>query len=319
MVAIQNQTTTTDFILLGFTSIHSFQILIFPVLLAVYLLTVTGNMTIVTITLLDRRLDTPMYFFLRNFSILEIGFTSVVIPNTLNNLLSERKTISVVACFIQLYFYFQLGITEFFLLALMSIDRYVAVCHPLQYSVVMNHRLCIHLMVWCWVGSFLCAVMLIIMISQLPFCGPNVIDHFFCDNAPLFNLACGDIHLFELIYFALVIIILLGTLIIVVISYANIVSTVFHLPSAKERRKAFSTCSSHFIVVTMLYGSFFFLYAQPRQRNSMDANKGVAILNTVVIPLLNPFIYSLRNKQVQQALREMNKRFCTHHACCRAA
>ncbi|XP_006037479.1 olfactory receptor 49-like [Alligator sinensis] len=306
---MKNHTTVTEFVLLGFTEVYEIQILLFVLLLVIYLLTLMGNLLIISITLLDYRLHTPMYFFLRNFSFLEISFTSVVIPKMLVNLLSEKKTISTTACFIQSFFYFLLGIAEFFLLAAMSFDRYVAICNPLRYPIIMNSRLCVQLVLSCWLGSFFFVFMTTIVITRLPFCGPNVIDHFFCDNSPLIKLSCTDTRFIELVDFIFAIIILLGTLAITTVSYINIISTILRLPSAKGRQKAFSTCSSHIIVVSMFYGSCIFMYIRPNQSIGLNINKGVAVLNTVVTPLLNPFIYSLRNKQVHEVLRDkMGKR-----------
>ncbi|XP_062993197.1 olfactory receptor 6E1-like [Elgaria multicarinata webbii] len=304
---MQNHTVVMEFILLGFTDIRELQVTLFVILLLTYLLTLTGNILIISITLLDHRLHSPMYFFLRNFSILEISFTTVIIPKMLTNLLSTRKTISVTACFIQSFFYFFLGIAEFFLLAAMSFDRYVAICNPLRYTIMMNNRMCTQLVMSCWLGSFFFVFITSIVIARLPFCGPNVIDHFFCDSSPLLQLACTDTQLIELVDFILAVIILLGTLAITTTSYINIIFTVFQLPSAKERQRAFSTCSSHIVVVTMFYGSCIFMYVRPSQSEGIDLNKGVAILNTVVTPLLNPFIYSLRNKQVQEVLRDARR------------
>uniref|UniRef100_A0A8D0L4Q2 Olfactory receptor n=1 Tax=Sphenodon punctatus TaxID=8508 RepID=A0A8D0L4Q2_SPHPU len=298
-----NQTMVTEFILLGFTNIYELQIFLFILVLVIYLLTLTGNIMIISLTLFDRRLHTPMYFFLRNFSFLEISFSTVIIPKMLVNLISERKTISIVACFLQSFFYFLVGISEFFLLAAMSYDRYVAICNPLRYPIIMNRRLCIQLVLSCWLGSFFFVFVTTIVITSLPYCGPNIIDHFFCDNSPLIKLACADTRLIELVDFILAIIILLGTLAITTISYINIICTVLQLPSAKERQRAFSTCSAHIIVVSMFYGSCIFMYVRPSQSNGLELNKGVAILNTVVTPLLNPFIYSLRNKQVKEVIK----------------
>ncbi|XP_053117223.1 olfactory receptor 49-like [Hemicordylus capensis] len=305
---MQNQTRVTEFILLGFTDILELQITLFAVLLVTYLLTLAGNLLIISITLLDHRLHSPMYFFLRNFSLLEISFTTVIIPKMLNDLLATKKTITMNACFIQSFFYFFLGIAEFFLLAAMSFDRYVAICSPLRYTIIMNNRLCIQLVVSCWLGSFVFVFLTTVFITRLPFCGPNVIDHFFCDNSPLLKLACADTLLIELIDFILAVIILLGTLAITTTSYIKIIFTVLRLPSAKERQRAFSTCSSHIIVVTMFYGSCIFMYVRPSQSKGINLNKGVSILNTVVTPLLNPFIYSLRNKQVQQVVSDARKK-----------
>ncbi|XP_054850380.1 olfactory receptor 49-like [Eublepharis macularius] len=305
---MQNLTLVTEFILLGFTDVWELQVALFVVLLITYLLTVSGNLLIISITFVDQRLHSPMYFFLRNFSFLEISFTTVIIPKMLANLLSKRKTISVTACFIQSFFYFILGIAEFFLLAAMSFDRYVAICNPLRYTIIMNSRLCIQLVLSCWVGSFFFVFLTTVVITRLPFCGPNLIDHFFCDNSPLLKLACADTRLIEVVDFILAVIILLGTLAITTISYINIIMTVCRLPSTKERQRAFSTCSSHITVVTMFYGSCIFMYVKPSQREGIDLNKGVAILNTVVTPLLNPFIYTLRNKQVQEVLRDARRK-----------
>lgn len=304
---MQNLTLVTEFILLGFTDVFELQVTLFVVLLFTYLVTLSGNLLIISITLLDQRLQSPMYFFLRNFSFLEISFTTVIIPKMLSDLLSIRKSISVTACFIQSFFYFVLGIAEFFLLAAMSFDRYVAICNPLRYTIVMNNRLCIQLVLSCWISSFFFVFLTTVVITRLPFCGPNLIDHFFCDNSPLLKLACADTRLIEVVDFIFAVIILMGTLIITTISYTHIIWTICHLPSAKERQRAFSTCSSHIIVVTMFYGSCIFMYVKPSQREGMNLNKGVAILNTVVTPLLNPFIYTLRNKQVQEVVRDTRR------------
>ncbi|XP_006037480.3 olfactory receptor 49-like [Alligator sinensis] len=306
---LQNKTNVAEFILLGFNIAGKAQVLLlFMVLLGTFVLTVLGNLVIIVITLVDQRLQTPMYFFLRNFSFLEISFTSVVIPKTLANLLAEKKTISLVGCFIQSLFYFILGSTEFFLLSVMSVDRYMAICNPLRYATIMNSRVCSMLVLLSWIGGILFILGPTVVLFRLPFCGPNVINHFFCDNSPLIKLSCADTHFLEFLDFIVATINLIGTLAITAISYISIVSTVLRIPSAKERRKAFSTCSSHIIVVSIFYGSCIFMYLRPTQSKEMDLNKTVAILNTVVTPLLNPFIYTLRNKQVKESLRAILRR-----------
>ncbi|XP_066486594.1 olfactory receptor 6C4-like [Tiliqua scincoides] len=279
------------------------QVLLFFLLLLVYLLSLTGNLVIITVTLLDPRLHTPMYYFLRNFSMVEIGFISNSIPNMLRHLLSGQKVISAVACFAQLFFVFFLGIMEFCLLGVMAVDRYVAVCHPFQYLVIMNDQRCLWLVLGCWLISFLFALPLNILITRLPLCGPNTINHFMCDSGPLISMACSNTWLINLIDLILATATLFGTLVIVVASYIKIILTVLHLPSAKDQSRAFSTCSSHFLVVSMLYGSCIFAYIQPEQQGHLDFNKEVSVLNMVVIPLLNSFIYSLRNKTMQEALK----------------
>nr|QKE59419.1 olfactory receptor 49-like protein [Alligator sinensis] len=301
---MQNQTAVTQFILLGFTDVRWMQLLLFAVLLLIYFLTIMGNIIIISITLIDVYLQTPMYFFLRNFSILEIGFTSISIPKMLANLVMDSNTISISSCFVQLFFYFLVGIAELFLLAVMSLDRYVAICHPLRYPVIMNRNVCIHLVVWSWVGSFMSVFFTTVVITQLPFCGPNIINHFFCDNSPLLKLACTDTRLIELVDFIIAIVTVLGTLSITVVSYVHIISAILSMPTKTGQQKAFSTCASHLMVVFITYGSCIFMYVKPAHDGKLDFNKAAAIFNNVISPLLNPFIYSLRNKQVQKALRK---------------
>uniref|UniRef100_A0A8D0GMP0 Olfactory receptor n=1 Tax=Sphenodon punctatus TaxID=8508 RepID=A0A8D0GMP0_SPHPU len=302
---MNNATKVTEFILLGLTDIRWLQILLFVVLLITYLFTLIGNLIIIIITLVDHHLQTPMYFFLRNFSFLEISFTSIVVPKMLSNLLEGRKTISRVTCFAQFFFYFVVGITELFILAVMSIDRYVAICHPLRYPTIMNRRVCIHLVAWSWIWGVLFILFPTIVVSKLPFCGPNVINHFFCDNSPLIKLSCSDTQLLELLDFLMAFCTVLGTLAITIVSYVNIISTVLRIPSTTGRQKAFSTCASHIIVVSITYGSCIFLYVKPTRSSGVDFNKTAAIFNNIVCPFLNPFIYSLRNKQVQEALKQL--------------
>ncbi|XP_061446467.1 olfactory receptor 6E1-like [Rhineura floridana] len=302
----------TEFILVGFTNVRWLQILLFVILLVTYLLTMGGNILIISITLRDHRLQTPMYFFLRNFSLLEIGFTSSSIPNVLLNLASGKNTISVAGCFVQSFFYFILGTTEFFLLATMSFDRYVAICNPLRYTTVMNSHFCTQLVLGSWIVSFLYLIIPLVLLFHLPFCGPNVIDHFFCDNMPLIELACADTQSLELLDFLLATFSVLGTLAVTIVSYIKIISTIVHIPSTAGQQKAFSTCASHLTVVFITYGSCIFMYVKPRQSGGLDLSKKVGVLNNVVTPLLNPFIYSLRNKQVKEALKDVLQQLYFH-------
>ncbi|XP_007444001.1 olfactory receptor 49-like [Python bivittatus] len=310
-----NESRITDFILLGFTDIRKLQLLLFSILFFSYLLTIMGNAVIIILTNLDHRLHTPMYFFLWNFSILEVGFTTVVMPQTLSHLLMGNKNISYVGCMIQSFLYFSLGTTELFLLAVMSYDRYLAICNPLRYPTIMSKSLCIFLVLGCWVGSFLIIIGPFLLLLQFPMCDSNILDHFFCDNTPLMHLLCGDIRRLELLGFINASLSLLGTLATSVVSYINIIKTILRIPSATGRKKAFSTCTSHFIVVSMSYGSCIFLYISPAQDSKVEFGKIVAILNTIVSPLLNPFIYSLRNKQVQEALKDLLRQFKATATC----
>uniref|UniRef100_A0A8C3SGK1 Olfactory receptor n=2 Tax=Chelydra serpentina TaxID=8475 RepID=A0A8C3SGK1_CHESE len=301
---MENQTAVTEFILLGFTDVRWLQILLFVLFLITYILTLAGNIFIISITLLDRRLQTPMYFFLRNFSLLEIGFTSASIPKVLFNLASGLQSISVAGCFAQCLFYLIVGTAEFFLLAAMSFDRYVAICNPLQYASIMSSHFCNWLVLGSWLIGFGYVLVPLVLLFRLPFCGPNIINHFFCDNAALLQLACTDTQLLRLLAFLLATGSILGTLAITVFSYFKIISAVMRIPSMAGRQKAFATCASHFTMVSMAYGSCIFLYIKPMGSSRLDVRKNVAVLNSIVHPLFNPFIYSLRNKQVKEALKE---------------
>ncbi|KAM7150966.1 olfactory receptor 6E1-like [Macrochelys suwanniensis] len=301
---MENRTAVMEFILLGFTNDRRLQLLIFVVLLVAYLFTIVGNILIITITLVDCCLQTPMYYFLRNFSLLEIIFTSVIMPKALANMALGGQTISLIGCFAQSFLYFILGTTEFLLLAVMSFDRYVAICNPLRYTAIMSSQVCTLLALSSWIGGILFIIAPTIVLLQLPFCGPNVINHFFCDSTPLIKLACANTWLIECMGFITALLLVLGTLAISLVSYIKIISTVMHVPSAQGRHKAFSTCSSHITVVSITYGSCIFMYVKPMWSGGLELSKVVALLNTVVSPLLNPFIYSLRNKQVQDAVRK---------------
>ncbi|XP_053216322.1 olfactory receptor 6C74-like [Podarcis raffonei] len=306
---MRNNTVVREFILLGFSDKCWLEILIFLLLSITYFLTILGNTVIILITLVNNQLYTPMYFFLRHLAIVDIGFTSTVLPKALTNMANGQRTISLPGCFTQVYLFLVVGTTEFILLAAMSIDRYVAICHPLHYSTIMNGRTC-SLMVLCsWAGGFLLIMAPAITLFQMPFCGPNAMDHFFCDIGPLIKLACTDTSLLELMVLLIAVLSLLGTLAINIVSYINIISTIMRIPSTAGRQKAFSTCASHSIVVSIGYGSCIFMYIKPKGANELIFNKGVALLNTVVAPLLVPFIYCLRNRQVQDALRGTTKQF----------
>uniref|UniRef100_A0A8D2FJP3 Olfactory receptor n=1 Tax=Theropithecus gelada TaxID=9565 RepID=A0A8D2FJP3_THEGE len=300
---IGNRTTVTEFVLPGLSEACELQMLIFLGLLLTYLLTLLGNLLIVVITLMNRRLHTPMYYFLRNVAVLEIWFTSVIFPKVLTNILTGYKTISLPGCFLQSFLYFLLGTTEFFLLAVMSFDRYVAICNPLRYATTMCQRVCVQLVLCSWMTGFLLIIVPSFLVLQQPFCGPNIINHFFCDNFPLLELIRADTTLIELLGFVIANISLLGTL-------SVMATSVLHIPLNKEKQKAFSTCSSH-IVMSLFYGSCIVMYIRSGKSDQKeDRNKVVALLNTVVTPMLNPFIYTLKNKQVKQVFREqVSKKF----------
>ncbi|NXG77200.1 OR6B1 protein, partial [Baryphthengus martii] len=298
----QNDTHSHEFILLGFPTIIELQALLFTVFLIVYLLTVLENIVIITLIRSNHQLHKPMYFFLGHLSFLEAWYISVTVPKLLVNFLVKSKSISFVGCMAQLYFFIGLICTECVLLAVMAYDRYVAICNPLHYPVIMNHRVCIQLAMGSWMVGFLISVIKIIFISQLSFCGPNVINHFYCDISPLLNLSCTERLVAEMVDFVFALLILLIPVSVIMISYIYIISTILCIPKAQNTTKAASTCVSHLTVVIIFFSATLFIYAQPRSMHSTDLNKLVSVIYTMVTPMLNPFIYCLRNQEVKDAL-----------------
>ncbi|XP_004459216.3 olfactory receptor 6C75 [Dasypus novemcinctus] len=305
---MRNNVSVTEFILLGLTNDPNWQVVLFTFLLLTYMLSVTGNLIIITLTFSDPNLQTPMYFFLRNFSFLEISFTSACIPRFLVTLVTGDRTISYNGCVTQLFFYIFLGVTEFYLLSAMSYDRYVAICKPLHYTTIMSSRVCALLVLSSWLAGFLIIFPPIILLLQLDFCASNIIDHFICDSSPVLQLSCTNTRFLELMAFFLAVVTLMVTLTLIILSYAYIIQTILRIPSTSQRKKAFSTCSSHMIVVSLSYGSCIFVYIKPSAKERISLSKGVLVLNTSVAPLLNPFIYTLRNQQVKQAFKNMVQR-----------
>ncbi|XP_037703342.1 olfactory receptor 6C74-like [Choloepus didactylus] len=301
---MKNYTRPTLYILLGLTDDANWQIVLFIFLFITYVFSILGNLMIVTLTVLDSSLKTPMYFFLRNFSLLEISMTTTCIPKFLVSIATKDKTITYNACAVQLFLYILFGAAEFFLLAAMSYDRYVAICKPLHYTTIMSSRVCTKLVFISWFVAFLEVFPGVIMGLQLDFCRGNIIDHFLCDYGPVLQLSCTDTRHIELFSFTLALVTLVVTLMLVIISYSLIIRTILKIPSAQKRKKAFSTCSSHMIVLCISYGSCIFMYIKPNAQERVALNKGVAMLNNSVAPLLNPFIYTLRNQQVKQAFRD---------------
>ncbi|XP_007518153.2 olfactory receptor 6C2-like [Erinaceus europaeus] len=305
---MRNHTATTTFILWGLTDDPQMQILIFIFLFISYLLSVVGNLTIIILTLVDSHLKTAMYFFLQNFSFLEISFTSACIPRFLYSLTTGDKTITYSGCMCQVFLIDVFAVTEFFLLAAMSYDRYVAICKPLHYMTIMSHEVCKRLVFCCWMISLLILLPPTSLGLQVDFCDNYLLDHFFCDSKPMLKISCSDIVLLENMVIVCSSLIFVVTLLCVVLSYMFIMRTILRFPSAQQKMKAFSTCSSHFIVVSISYGSCIFIYIKPLSEDEMAINKGVGILVTSVSPMLNPFIYTLRNQQVKQAFINLVKR-----------
>ncbi|XP_004482676.2 olfactory receptor 6C6-like [Dasypus novemcinctus] len=302
---MKNQSMEIQFILVGLTDDPQLQIVIFLFLFLNYTLSLMGNLIIIFLTLLDPRLQTPMYFFLRNFSLLEIIFITLCIPRYLVSLATRDKTISYNNCAAQLFFFLLLGVTEFYLLAAMSYDRYVAICKPLHYPIIMNSKTCYQMVLSSWVTGFLMIFPPSVMGLQLDFCASKEIDHFICEASPILQISCTDTRALELIAFISAVVTLVVTLVLVILSYTYIIKTILKFPSAQQRTKAFSTCSSHMIVVSLTYGSCIFMYIKPSAKERVSLSKGIALLYTSVAPLLNPFIYTLRNHQVKEVFRDV--------------
>ncbi|KAM6201830.1 olfactory receptor 6V1-like [Rhynchocyon petersi] len=305
---MSNDSVVRHFVLLGFSYLGELQVVLFAFILLVYLLTMLGNLAIVTLTCLDARLHSPMYFFLCNFSLMEVLVTSTVVPRMLADLLSTHKTMSLAECLTQSFFYFSLGSTNFLILTVMAFDRYVAICRPLHYPTIMNARVCVKLVLACWVVGFLSIVSPTLQKTRLWFCGPHVIDHYFCDSAPLLRLSCSDTRHIEHMDFFLSLLFVLTTVLLILASYMRIVATVLRIPSASGRQKAFSTCASHLTVVVLGYGSTIFIYVRPDKHHTTHLNKVVALMTAVVTPFLNPFIFTFRNEKVKEVIEDMAKR-----------
>ncbi|XP_049624621.1 olfactory receptor 11G2-like [Suncus etruscus] len=298
-------TSVSYFILLGFSSSPEMQLLYFGIFSISYTLTLMGNATIACAVRWDRRLHTPMYIFLGNFSLLEIVYVTTTVPNMLANFLSTTKSISFVSCFAQFYFFFSFGCDEAFYLCIMAFDRYLAICHPLHYPRIMTKQLYTGLAILGWSGGFIFFLAPVILISRLPFCGPNIIDHFICDPVPLMMLACSEDSITQFIFSTLNVITMIGTFLFVLCSYTLVILSVLRMPSTASKHKAFSTCASHLAVVILFFGSVMIMYIGTGSGHPVEKQKIITIFYSVITPLLNPLIYSLRNKEMKAALRKI--------------
>ncbi|XP_066476910.1 olfactory receptor 5F1-like [Tiliqua scincoides] len=297
-----NCTTVTEFILLGFAGPEQ-QLPLFVVFLMIYIITLMGNLGMIILIRISARLQTPMYFFLCNLSVVDICYSSVVTPRMLINFLAGSKSISFTACFVQLYFFVGWVCTECFLLAAMAYDRYMAICSPLLYSAVMSPRVCAPLVAGsCFIG-FTNAMITVCFLSRLPYCGSNIIRHFFCDTPPLLALSSNS-YITETIISFLAGVTTIGSLLIIVFSYLFILFAILKIRSAQGRHKAFSTCTSHLTAVTVFYGTLIFTYLRPNTSYSLGRDQVASVFYTVVVPMLNPLIYSLRNKEVKEAFKQ---------------
>ncbi|XP_030042703.1 olfactory receptor 1009-like [Microcaecilia unicolor] len=304
----ENYTSVTEFIILGFSEFPELQIPLFIFFLLIYLIILMGNLTIIIMTCLDPRLQTPMYFFLCNLSFLDISYTSVTLPKLLDISLRNSHHISAIGCFTQMYYFIFSICVEFLLLTMMAYDRFVAICRPLRYSVIMTPRLCVLMAIGSWIYGIVEPVTHTILVSHLSYCGSREINHFFCDISALLKLSCTNISGIDHMTYVLAVLVVLPCFLLTMTSYIYIISTILRIRSSEGRRKAFSTCSSHLTVVTLFYVSVTCLYVKPTSMQSLDLNKLIALLYNVLIPLLNPIIYSLKNRDLKEAIRKVVKR-----------
>ncbi|XP_063296849.1 olfactory receptor 7G3-like, partial [Pelobates fuscus] len=300
-----NRSEVAEFILLGLSNDPSIQVVLFLLFLAIYTATLAGNALLILVVAFDQRLHNSMYFFLTNLSLLDIGYTSVTIPKMLVNFLAEKKTISFIGCFVQVFLFHFLGVSECILLTFMAYDRYVAICNPLRYNMVMNRTACGLMVSVVWVIGCIIASTDIFFILKLTFCGPNTVNHFFCEATSIDQLACSNLSINNIIKLFGSVTSLLIPLSLIFLSYLRIISALMKLHSGKY--KAFSTCFSHLIVVVIYFGTAIFLYITPKHVKAIE-DKNVSLLYTTVTPLLNPLIYSLRNKDVHKVFRKLISR-----------
>ncbi|XP_074838256.1 olfactory receptor 10A4-like [Carettochelys insculpta] len=308
-----NQTISHVLILVGFSSLGKLQILLFVVLLIIYLATLMGNLLIILVIKLTPFLHTPMYFFLVKLSVLDICFTTSVFPQLLLHLLVQEKTIHIVGCAVQMFVLCTLGFMECCLLAAMAYDRYVAICHPLHYTTIMNGWACAQMVGASWFISILVEVAVTIWIFSLPFCGSNRIHHFFCDIPPVMKIVCADTSQIQILGFIVTVLFIVSPFLLILLSYICIVFTILNLPSVEGRNKAFSTCSSHLMVVMFFYGSALITYLVPKSSSTTESDLMVSLVNICLIPLLNPIIYTLRNKEMTSSKSYLGGNQTTSH------
>ncbi|KAM3920410.1 olfactory receptor 12D1-like [Leptodactylus fuscus] len=303
-----NCSMVTYFVLDGLGAQDDLRMILFVSILLFYIVTLVANLSIIIIPIFDSTLHTPMYFFLYNLAFLDICYSSVVVPKMLIDLMSQKKMISFYGCMLQVHFFHFLGSTEIILFSVMSYDRFVAIAHPLRYSTIMNYKVCFGLTLSSWVIGFCHASVHSIMTARLPFCGPNVVKHFFCDVKPVLNLACTDVTLNFNLLTGVTGTIASITLSLTVLSYIFISKFLIKIKTSQGRKRAVSTCSAHFTVVTLQYGTAIFTYMRPTTEDSLDQDRAAAIMFSVITPALNPIIYTLRNKDMKKALQKLLKR-----------
>ncbi|XP_072613464.1 olfactory receptor 5L1-like isoform X2 [Vulpes vulpes] len=294
-----------EFILLGLADAPRLRVFLFLLFLLIYGVTVLGNLGMIAVIQVSSQLHTPMYFFLSHLSFVDFCYSTIIVPKMLPNILKRDKAISFLGCMVQFYLFCTCVVTEVFLLAVMAYDRFVAICNPLLYMVTMSRNLCMELVSCCYLCGAACSLIHLCLALQIPSYRSNVINHFFCDLPPLLSLACSDVTMNELLLYIVATFNELTTILIILISYLLILITILRMHSAEGRRKAFSTCASHLTAILVFHGTILFIYCRPSSGNTMDADKVATVFYTIVIPMLNPLIYSLRNKDVKEALRKV--------------
>ncbi|EPQ13424.1 Olfactory receptor 5AN1 [Myotis brandtii] len=308
MIGRRNSTMIMKFILLGFSEFPKLTIVLFSIFLGIYLMTVAWNVGLITLISTNSNLHTPMYFFLSYLSLLDICYVSTTAPKMLSDFFKKHKFISFMGCTMQYFFFSGLGLTECCLLTAMAYDRYAAICNPLLYTTIMSPTLCVQIVAASSVTGFFGSFIQLCALLQLHFCGPNIINHFLCDLPQLLILSCSDTFYVQVMLSVLTVIFALSSALIIMISYGYIVATILKITSAEGRSKAFNTCASHLTAVTLFFGSSTFVYLYPNSRDSLSQSKFASVLYVVVIPMLNPLIYSLRNKEIKDALNRWKKR-----------
>ncbi|XP_077625306.1 olfactory receptor 10A3-like [Crocuta crocuta] len=309
----QNQSSVFEFILLGFSNFPELQEQLFGVFLIVYLMTLMGNAIIILIISLEQSLRVPMYLFLQNLSVVDVSFSAVIMPEMLVVLSTEKTSISFVSCFAQMYFILFFGGTECFLLGAMAYDRFAAICHPLSYPMIMNKRVFMKLVMFSWVSGIMVATVQTTWVFSFPFCGSNEINHISCETPAVLELACADTFLFEIYAFTGTILIVMVPFVLILLSYIRILFAILKMPSATGRQKAFSTCASHLTSVTLFYGTANMTYIQPKSGYSPEAKKVMSLSYSLLTPLLNPLIYSLRNSEMKRAFMKLWRRKVDSH------
>ncbi|KAM4693075.1 olfactory receptor 13D1-like [Discoglossus pictus] len=306
----RNQSIVIEFILLGLSSDPDIQVLLFPMFLIIYIITLSGNVLLIVAVTLDHHLHSPMYIFLTNLSLMDICYTSIIVPKMLMDLNSLKKSISFNGCIAQTFLYLFLGESECLILAFMSYDRFVAICNPLRYNMIMNKMTCARIIIASWMSGCIISLIDMFFTYSLTFCGPNIIDHFFCEVPLLLEMSCSDIAVNNIVKLVGSTILLLIPLFLILLSYIKIISAITRINSG--RNKAFSTCVSHLIVVVLFYGTAIFMYMTPRNLAGAT-DKIVSVFYTIITPMLNPLIYSLRNKDVHRALRFVGRSAVINH------